>query len=150
MMRPTDRWTIVERAVQLREDEIGVARELHSLNVEIEQLAAKSAGQLRQPLVVCAQGRNAAQSPKADSYHPCANPIMETAASLLGTHYVDLKKSYRLALQHWGVSLGVILVPTPGHTECHQLLDIRKSDSTVVAAGQSHDTATAYSADLLA
>jgi hypothetical protein len=32
---------------------IRVARELHSLNVQIEQFAAKSAGQLRQLLVVC-------------------------------------------------------------------------------------------------
>jgi glyoxylase-like metal-dependent hydrolase (beta-lactamase superfamily II) len=66
------------------------------------------------------------------------------------TNYFDLKKSYRLPLQHWGGSLGVILIPTPGHTDGHHSLDIRKSDGTVVVAGQSHDTATAYSADLLA
>jgi N-acyl homoserine lactone hydrolase len=45
---------------------------------------------------------------------------------------------------------GVILIPTPGHTEGHQSLVVRKSDGTVVVAGQSHDTATAYSADALA
>jgi hypothetical protein len=52
-MRPSDGRTIGELAVQLPEDEIRVARELHSLNFEIEQFAAKSAGQPRQLLVVC-------------------------------------------------------------------------------------------------
>jgi glyoxylase-like metal-dependent hydrolase (beta-lactamase superfamily II) len=45
---------------------------------------------------------------------------------------------------------GVILIPTPGHTEGHQSLVVRKSDGTVVVAGRSHDTAKAYSADALA
>jgi hypothetical protein len=45
---------------------------------------------------------------------------------------------------------GVFLLPTPGHTEGHQSLVVRRGDGTVVVAGQSHDTATAYSADVLA
>ncbi len=45
---------------------------------------------------------------------------------------------------------GVLLVPTPGHTAGHQSLVVRRDDGTVVVAGQSHDTATAYSADVLA
>lgn len=45
---------------------------------------------------------------------------------------------------------GVILIPTPGHTNGHQSLIVRKRDGTVVVAGQSHDTAMAYSADVLA
>jgi N-acyl homoserine lactone hydrolase len=45
---------------------------------------------------------------------------------------------------------GVLLIPTPGHTEGHQSLVVKKPDGTVVVAGQSHDTATAYSADALA
>jgi N-acyl homoserine lactone hydrolase len=45
---------------------------------------------------------------------------------------------------------GVFVVPTPGHTEGHQSLVVRKPDGTVVVAGQAHDTATAYSADALA
>lgn len=45
---------------------------------------------------------------------------------------------------------GVLVVPTPGHTAGHQSLVVRSGDGTVVIAGQSHDTATAYSADVLA
>ena len=45
---------------------------------------------------------------------------------------------------------GVLVVPTPGHTAGHQSLVVRAGDGTVVVAGQSHDTATAYSADALA
>ncbi len=45
---------------------------------------------------------------------------------------------------------GVFVVPTPGHTAGHQSLVVRADDGTVVVAGQSHDTATAYSADALA
>jgi len=45
---------------------------------------------------------------------------------------------------------GVFLIPTPGHTEGHQSLVVRKPDGTVVVAGQSHDNATAFAADLLA
>jgi N-acyl homoserine lactone hydrolase len=45
---------------------------------------------------------------------------------------------------------GVTIVPTPGHTAGHQSVVVRRSDGTVIVAGQSHDTATAYSADVLA
>jgi N-acyl homoserine lactone hydrolase len=45
---------------------------------------------------------------------------------------------------------GVLIVPTPGHTAGHQSVVVRKPDGTVIVAGQSHDTATAYSADALA
>ena len=45
---------------------------------------------------------------------------------------------------------GVYLLPTPGHTAGHQSLVVRRSDGNVIVAGQSHDTATAYSADVLA
>jgi N-acyl homoserine lactone hydrolase len=45
---------------------------------------------------------------------------------------------------------GVLLIPTPGHTEGHQSLVARRADGTVVVAGQSHDTASAYAADVLA
>lgn len=45
---------------------------------------------------------------------------------------------------------GVLVVPTPGHTPGHQSLVVQANDGTVVVAGQSHDTATAYSADALA
>lgn len=45
---------------------------------------------------------------------------------------------------------GVFLVPTPGHTAGHQSLVVRRADGTVIVAGQSHDAATAYGADVLA
>jgi N-acyl homoserine lactone hydrolase len=45
---------------------------------------------------------------------------------------------------------GVLLIPTPGHTAGHQSLVVRRRDGTVIVAGQSHDTATAFSADALA
>jgi N-acyl homoserine lactone hydrolase len=45
---------------------------------------------------------------------------------------------------------GVYIVPTPGHTNGHQSLVVRAPDGTVIVAGQSHDTATAYAADVLA
>jgi N-acyl homoserine lactone hydrolase len=44
----------------------------------------------------------------------------------------------------------VFLLPTPGHTEGHQSLVVRRRDGTVIVAGQSHDTAAAYGADALA
>ena len=45
---------------------------------------------------------------------------------------------------------GVFLMPTPGHTAGHQSLIVRRPDGVVIAAGQSHDTATQYAADQLA
>jgi N-acyl homoserine lactone hydrolase len=45
---------------------------------------------------------------------------------------------------------GVYLMPTPGHTDGHQSLVIRRSDGAVIVAGQSHDNATQYAADQLA
>jgi N-acyl homoserine lactone hydrolase len=45
---------------------------------------------------------------------------------------------------------GVLVIPTPGHTNGHQSVVVRRSDGTVIVAGQSHDTATAYAADVLA
>ena len=45
---------------------------------------------------------------------------------------------------------GVLIVPTPGHTAGHQSVVVRRRDGTVIVAGQSHDNATAYGADVLA
>jgi len=45
---------------------------------------------------------------------------------------------------------GVFVVPTPGHTAGHQSVVVVRGDGTVVVAGQSHDTATGFSADALA
>lgn len=45
---------------------------------------------------------------------------------------------------------GVSVIPTPGHSDGHQSLIVRRRDGVVVVAGQSHDTATQYAADQLA
>ena len=45
---------------------------------------------------------------------------------------------------------GLLVVPTPGHTAGHQSVVVRRSDGTVIVAGQSHDTATEYGSDALA
>lgn len=44
---------------------------------------------------------------------------------------------------------GVFVIPTPGHTDGHQSLIVRRPDGAVIVAGQSHDTATQYAADQL-
>ena len=49
------------------------------------------------------------------------------------------------------IGRGVHVVPTPGHTRGHQSVVVRRTDGTVVVlAGQSHDTASDFSADALA
>jgi N-acyl homoserine lactone hydrolase len=45
---------------------------------------------------------------------------------------------------------GLWVLPTPGHTAGHQSLVVRCEDGTVVVAGQAHDTATEFAADLRA
>lgn len=45
---------------------------------------------------------------------------------------------------------GVLVIPTPGHTAGNQSLVVQTDDGTVVVAGQSHDSSSAYSADALA
>ena len=45
---------------------------------------------------------------------------------------------------------GVSLVPTPGHTDGHQSLIVRRRDGVVIVAGQAHDSATEFSAAALA
>ncbi|WP_408896030.1 MBL fold metallo-hydrolase [Nocardioides sp. R1-1] len=48
------------------------------------------------------------------------------------------------------IAAGVHVVPTPGHVAGHQSLAVVCEDGTVVLAGQAHDTASAFSADVLA
>jgi glyoxylase-like metal-dependent hydrolase (beta-lactamase superfamily II) len=45
---------------------------------------------------------------------------------------------------------GVHCIPTPGHVDGHQSLVVECDDGSVVLAGQSHDTTSAWSADALA
>src|SRR3984957_13457524 len=44
---------------------------------------------------------------------------------------------------------GVFVVPTPGHTDGHQSLVVRRGDGTVILAGQAHDFATEMAGDYL-
>ena len=60
-----------------------------------------------------------------------------------GLHYLELEGEAEILP-------GIIVVPTPGHTAGHQSLVVRLGDGTVVVAGQSHDTASAYGTDVLA
>jgi N-acyl homoserine lactone hydrolase len=45
---------------------------------------------------------------------------------------------------------GLHVIPTPGHVAGHQSLVVECEDGSIVLAGQSHDTASAWSADVLA
>jgi N-acyl homoserine lactone hydrolase len=60
-----------------------------------------------------------------------------------GVHYEELNGEAEILP-------GVLVLPTPGHTTGHQSLVVQLGDGTVVVAGQSHDTASAYGADVLA
>jgi N-acyl homoserine lactone hydrolase len=45
---------------------------------------------------------------------------------------------------------GIHVIPTPGHVNGHQSVVVQCVDGSVVLAGQSHDTASEWSADALA
>jgi N-acyl homoserine lactone hydrolase len=45
---------------------------------------------------------------------------------------------------------GVHVIPTPGHVDGHQSVAVVCDDGSVVLAGQSHDQASQWSADVLA
>ncbi len=45
---------------------------------------------------------------------------------------------------------GVHVIPTPGHVDGHQSVVLECDDGSIVLAGQSHDTASQWSADALA
>lgn len=45
---------------------------------------------------------------------------------------------------------GIHVIPTPGHVDGHQSLVVVCDGGTVVLAGQTHDTASGWSADVLA
>lgn len=48
------------------------------------------------------------------------------------------------------IAPGVHVIPTPGHVDGHQSVSLECDDGSVVLAGQSHDTASQWSADALA
>ncbi|WP_030264802.1 N-acyl homoserine lactonase family protein [Streptomyces sp. NRRL B-24484] len=79
----------------------------------------------------------------------------ELAAARAGGHTVDALVDfpgarYEEITGEAEIRPGVLVVPTPGHTDGHQSLVVRKDDGTVVLAGQAHDFATDFSSDHLA
>jgi len=79
----------------------------------------------------------------------------ELAAAQAGNytmqHLVDLPGiQYELLDGEAEIWPGVHVIPTPGHVDGHQSLLVECDDGSVVLAGQSHDTASAWSADALA
>ena len=63
-------------------------------------------------------------------------------------HLVDLPGArYEVLDAETAVAPGVHLVPTPGHTAGHQSLLVETDDGGVLLAGQTHDTASGWTAD---
>jgi N-acyl homoserine lactone hydrolase len=58
--------------------------------------------------------------------------------------------SYELLDGETEIAAGVHVVPTPGHVEGHQSVVVVCDDGSIVLAGQAHDTASQWSADVLA
>ena len=48
------------------------------------------------------------------------------------------------------IAPGVHVIPTPGHVDGHQSVVLECADGSIVLAGQAHDTASLWSADVLA
>jgi N-acyl homoserine lactone hydrolase len=66
-------------------------------------------------------------------------------------HLVDYPGSrYDLLDGEAEIRPGIHVIPTPGHVSGHQSLVVECEDGSVMLAGQSHDTASAWSADALA
>ena len=66
-------------------------------------------------------------------------------------HLIDYPGSrYDLLEGEAEILPGLHVIPTPGHVAGHQSLVAECRDGSVVLAGQSHDTASAWSADALA
>ena len=66
-------------------------------------------------------------------------------------HLIDYPGSrYDLLDGEAEICPGLHVIPTPGHVDGHQSLAVQCEDGSVVLAGQSHDTASAWSADALA
>lgn len=58
--------------------------------------------------------------------------------------------SYELLDGEAEIAPGVHVIPTPGHVDGHQAVVLECADGSVVLAGQTHDTASLWSADALA
>jgi N-acyl homoserine lactone hydrolase len=83
----------------------------------------------------------------------CQRTELETAR---GTDYtvpelVDFDGAgYELLDGEAEIAPGVHVIPTPGHVDGHQSVVVECEDGSVVLAGQSHDAASQWSADVLA
>ena len=74
-----------------------------------------------------------------------------TAADYTLPQLIDFAGSdYRELDGEMEILPGVLVIPTPGHTDGHQAIAVRSSDGTVILAGQAHDTAFGYTTDQLA
>ena len=77
--------------------------------------------------------------------------VVARAGDYTMEHLVDYPGSrYELLDGEAEIRSGVHVIPTPGHVDGHQSLVVECEDGSVVLAGQSHDTASAWSADALA
>jgi N-acyl homoserine lactone hydrolase len=74
-----------------------------------------------------------------------------TAPDYTMPHLIDFGGAdYRQLDGETEILPGVLVIPTPGHTDGHQAIAVRSSDGTVILAGQAHNTAFDYGADQLA
>lgn len=66
-------------------------------------------------------------------------------------HLIDYPgSSYDLLDGEAEILAGIHVIPTPGHVDGHQSVVVECQDGSVVLAGQSHDSASEWSADALA
>jgi N-acyl homoserine lactone hydrolase len=73
------------------------------------------------------------------------------AGSYTMDHLVEYPgNSYELLDGEAEIRRGIHVIPTPGHVTGHRSVVVECDDGTVVLAGQSHDTASEWSADALA
>ncbi len=68
--------------------------------------------------------------------------------------FVDLvdfpRARYELLDGEAELAPGIHVIPTPGHVDGHQSVVLQCEDGSIVLAGQTHDTASQWSADVLA
>jgi glyoxylase-like metal-dependent hydrolase (beta-lactamase superfamily II) len=74
-----------------------------------------------------------------------------TATDYTLPHLIDFDGAdYRQIDGEQEILPGVLVIPTPGHTDGHQAIAVRRNDGTVILAGQAYNTAFDYTADQLA